>query len=641
MAINIGSKKAKLYIGSKKVKKAYLGDKKVYSSGSIVTYVVDSGVSYQEEKESGAIANQPATFTPSKSGYIFLGWRADTSAAASVYGDSSNGNLIVGDNPITLYAVFYKHVTVTYYDNSATAAKTAARLLYNNGNIINPPFTLTQTNVSGWTCRGWSTTNAGNAGITYNNGQTFRTGSDITLYGLYQQTITVTYYNGSTSAAYASAVRYSAPAGYINPSFTLSQTALSGWTARGWSTSTAANGGITYSNGSTFTRDSNVTLYGLYAQTITVTYYNNSASASSTSGTRYYNPGNGSIVNPSFTLSQAARSGWTARGWSTSAAANGGITYNNGAALTRDSSITLYGMYQQTITLTLYNGSSSPSYTSGTRYYNPGSGAVINPAFTVSAASLSGWSFNGWCTSSGATAGIAYSSISNTAFSANATLYGRYSQGITLYYNGNGGSGSTAAQSGTRYWNSGNVSNPSFSLRGNGFSRTGYSFSNWALNGAGGTQYAAGASITLSASATMYAVWTYTGSPFYVVQGYVAKQTVSWSTVSLENCKRAWAANFSAGQSLTTLYGEQNDSSKYAAFTMQSSAIATNGNHTIAIDVQGGNGPGVDITVNGVTKTGSGTFDISSLSSVVIIATGKIWPQSGNPYAQFINIRLY
>ena len=35
----------------------------------------------------------------------------------------------------------------------------------------------------------------------------------------------------------------------------------------------------------------------------------------------------------------------TARGWSTGTAGNSGITYNNGAAFTRDSNITLYGAY--------------------------------------------------------------------------------------------------------------------------------------------------------------------------------------------------------------------------------------------------------------------------------------------------------
>lgn len=254
----------------------------------------------------------------------------------------------------------------------------------------------------------------------------------------------------------------------------------------------------------------------MYQQTITVTYYNGSTTASKAAGTRYYNAGSGAKINPSFTLSQTSLSGWAARGWSTGSAGNGSISYNNAAAFTRDSNITLYGMYQQTITLTLYNGSTSASKYTGTRYFNSGSGNVVNPAFSVNAASLNGYSFNGWASSSSATAGISYSAISGTTFSSHTTLYGRYSQTITLSYNANGGSGTTSAQTGTRYWNTGNASNPTFTLYSSGFTRSGYTFSKWALGGTGGTQYSAGSSITLSSNATMYAIWT--SNSYYAIK---------------------------------------------------------------------------------------------------------------------------
>ena len=295
--------------------------------------------------------------------------------------------------------------------------------------------------------------------------------------------------------------------------------AKSGWTFVGWRRDTAAPAAGSVES-SVSMGSSPITLYAVFRKLITVTYYNNSTSAGSTSGYQYYN--NGNVTNPSFTLTQAVISGWTARGWSTSTGASGGITYNNGAAFSRDANITLYGMYYQTITLTTYNGSSSASAHSGTRYYCPGSGSVVNPTFTVGAAALSGWNFNGWCTSAGATAGIAYSSISSLTLASNLTLYGRYSQTITLSYNGNGASsGSMAAQSGTRYWNSGNVANPTFTLSANGFSRSGYSFTAWALNG--GTQYATGAAISLAESATMYAVWQL--AAFYAIQNGVPNYT--------------------------------------------------------------------------------------------------------------------
>ena len=425
MSIHASQIKAKLNIGNKNVKKAYKGANLVYSAGNSVTYHVDTGVTYQEEINEGESCLSPKTFTPAKSGWVFVGWRQDTAAPAA---GSVESNVPMGDVPVTLYAVFRQVVSVTYYNENAAKKTSGKNRYYNNGNIVNPSFALTQ------------------AG-------------------------------------------------------------LSGWTARGWSTGTAANGGIIYGNGASFTRDSNITLYGMYQQVVTVTYYNGSTSASSTSGTRYYCPGSGSVINPSFTLTQAGISGWAARGWSTGTGATAGITYSNGASFTRDANCILYGMYYQTITLTTYNGSSSATTHDGTRYYCPGSGSVVNPTFTVSPAALSGWSFNGWCTSSGAAAGISYSSISGLELAANLTLYGRYSQTITLSYNGNSASGgSVATQYGTRYWNSGNVANPTFTLQANGFTRSGYRFTAWALNG--GTQYAAGTSIALTVSATMYAVWT-------------------------------------------------------------------------------------------------------------------------------------
>lgn len=424
----IGATGYKAYLGATKMKAGYIGATRVYSAGSTVTYVVDNGVSYTEEVDSEASCLSPKSFTPTKSGWTFWGWRQDTSPNGNVL-----TSLVMEDHPITLYAVYAKSVTVTYYNENTGAIKDVKNRYYNSGSITNPTFTLHQTAKSGWTPAGWA----------------------------------------------------------------------------------VGNGSVAYSNGTAFTRDSDITLYGKYNQTITVTYYNGTTSAASATGTRSYYSGTGAIVNPTFTLYQAALTGWTARGWSTSTAGNGGITYANGAAFTRDSNITLYGMYQQTITLTYYNGNSTASTTSGTRYYNPGSGNISNPTFTLTPASLSGWTFRGWATSSAAAAGIAYSSISNTALGANTTVYAAYSQTITLSYNGNGAtSGSIAAQTGTRYWNTGNVSNPSFTLQANAFTRPGYTFSYWALNG--GTAYSPGAVVTLETSASMYAAW--------VAQSYYAYQ---------------------------------------------------------------------------------------------------------------------
>ena len=359
-----------IYYKGKKMGVGYQKGILIYKSSRPCTiiYNVDIGTQYTEIIEEGMPILMP-DFNPTKVGYDFVGWRYDNQPINDPLADT------VASEDVVLYAVFKKTITLTYYDNSTTAKTKKETVYYNNGNISEAEFTMTQAAASGWTARGWSTKCQGDADINYDNGSTIAISEDLTIYGLYEKTITVTYYDGSTTAKTKTGVRYCASGGeYINPSFTLAQTTKSGWTKLGWSTGTAGNSSITYNDNTKFTRESNVTLYGMYSQSITVTYYNNSTSASTTNGTRYWNSGKNVYTNPSFTLSQASKSGWTARGWSTTNAGDATATYTNGATFTRESNITLYGMYYKTVTLSYAgNGASSGSVSShtGTVYWAP------------------------------------------------------------------------------------------------------------------------------------------------------------------------------------------------------------------------------------------------------------------------------
>lgn len=152
MAIYIGNKKIKnVYVGSKKIKKIYVGSRLVYSAGNIVTYHVDSGVAYQEEVDEGASCLAPKSFTTTKTGWEFVGWRKDTTASGSIL-----STLAMGDVPMTLYAVFRKAVTLTTVANGTNSAK-QGYIYYNNGAVVNPTFTVSAPEKSGWTFVGWST----------------------------------------------------------------------------------------------------------------------------------------------------------------------------------------------------------------------------------------------------------------------------------------------------------------------------------------------------------------------------------------------------------------------------------------------------------------------------------------------------
>ena len=183
MSVYIGSKKAKLYLGNNKIKKMYSGENKIYSSGSIVTYYVDENVSYVEEVDSGESCLNPTTFTPTKNDWTFVGWREDTTASGSVLSSK-----IMGDSPITLYAVFKRTVTISYNGNGATSGSVSSQTgyaylnAYDSNTVSYPSFTLpangfAKTNYTFAQWRAGST-----SGTAYAPGATITLASNTTMY---------------------------------------------------------------------------------------------------------------------------------------------------------------------------------------------------------------------------------------------------------------------------------------------------------------------------------------------------------------------------------------------------------------------------------------------------------------------------
>ena len=196
-----GTSKMKLFVGSDKVKKAYLGTEKIYSAGNIVTYHVDTGVSYQEEVESGRSCLMSF---PRKDGWAFVGWREDTTASDDVLSSK-----IMGDEPMTLYAVFKQDIYL-YYRNGNNFYGSVLQDIYetryyNNGNFINPKFTIEQNKITNWESRGWTTDTKADAEVEYeviHDMELPLNITRITLNALYQRTITLSYYgNGATSGS--------------------------------------------------------------------------------------------------------------------------------------------------------------------------------------------------------------------------------------------------------------------------------------------------------------------------------------------------------------------------------------------------------------------------------------------------------
>ena len=157
-------------------------------------------------------------------------------------------------------------------------------------------------------------------------------------------------------------------------------------------------------------------------------------------------------------------------------------------------------------TLVTYNVDTGTSYQ---EKVNKGKSVLSPTSFTPT---KTGYTFLGWREDTQPLSNVL---VTKTAEGKTMTLYAVFYKVITLSYNGNGStSGSTASQTGNRYWNNSYVSNPLFTVSANGFAKTSYTFYKWHLNSTSGTAYKPNSTITLDTNATMYAEWLVTSTTF-------------------------------------------------------------------------------------------------------------------------------
>lgn len=267
---------------------------------------------------------------------------------------------------------------------------------------------------------------------------------------------------------------------------------------------------------------------------------------------------------------------------------------------------------------------------------------VLSPkTFTPTKA---GWEFVGWRKDTVASGDVLSSlTMDNDPI----TLYAVYQQGITLSYYANGGSGITESQTETRYYNNENVTNALFTLSKNSFNKSGYNFSKWAMGSADGTQYDVGASVTLSENTVFYAVWTYVGSPFYVVDKSAAQQALTWTVIAASNTTYSVGGQvkWTKGQSNVSINSGYLSNGTQPSTTWRSDAISTNGNKNVSITIPYAIGS-ADITINGVTKyltdaTKTQTWNVSNVTNFTMTVRVSNVAYSGNGYFEPSTIRVY
>ena len=234
-----------------------------------IVYTIESNTYYSEKVIENYPILYPTTFTPTKSGWEFVGWRKDNTASSSVLINET------ATSSITLFAVFRQAVTCTFKSYNKSETVTGYRY-YNNGNVANASIKApTGATMSGCTWRGWSAagTTTGNASVSYANGGTISgLTAAKTYYGLYSATITLSYNgNGNSSGSTSSQTGtryYNAYGNYTNPSFTLASCgfAKSGHTFLNWAQGSAT--GTAKAAGTSVTLTANTTFYAVWVKYI-------------------------------------------------------------------------------------------------------------------------------------------------------------------------------------------------------------------------------------------------------------------------------------------------------------------------------------------------------------------------------------
>ncbi len=179
----------------------------------------------------------------------------------NIYGNSSDkvysaktvtGTISVG--PKSSY-------TVSYNANGGSGAPAAQTKWYGETLKLQTG-TPTRT---GWTFKGWATSSTATS-ATYSAGANYTANSGATLYAVWERnTYTVSYNaNGGTGAPANQTKQY-------DIALTLSSAAptFSGWTFKGWATSTAnaSAGTVNYAKGATYTGNTALTLYAVWELT--------------------------------------------------------------------------------------------------------------------------------------------------------------------------------------------------------------------------------------------------------------------------------------------------------------------------------------------------------------------------------------
>lgn len=496
-----------------------------------ITFNANDGSSSPETKIQYVEANsyvslEANTFT--REGYSFVGWAKSADAEKKDYDDSYSYFKTSSD--VTLYAVWKDelHYVITFDANGGegTMAKQSVAKDSVDSTIATATLNANTFTKSGYVFYGWNTYASVSNFISYVDEEEISLTGDIKLYAIWLPVSSATKitYNANFIAEGASSAETKIQylyAGSYSDKLQKNTFERSGFTFKGWSTSSAATS-ETYSDGTSYVRFSyDTTLYAVweFSGTCTITFNANDGSENPAISTQKAAGGYSATLN----VNTFTREGYIFAGWATSASETS-YSYRDGAYYKPTSEkITLYAVWQKNPVITFMGngGTDSKGNTSTTQVVEYGKGTALNAnPFTKSDSTFAGWS-----TSSIGTRAI-YDDKESVSLTSDLTLYAIWKDPVDVTLNMNGGSGGTKLFS-AKYSNGSFV----FTFPEVESTKEGYVLAGWATSEtAVSPSYKTGSTVPVDKSTTYYAVWIQTTG---VTVNVSVKEVTSPDDVSL------------------------------------------------------------------------------------------------------------
>ena len=344
--------------------------------------------------------------SPSKTGYTFAGWKVTTAGGNWKTTDSVyKGTVAAGKyGNVTLTAQWTANVyTITFLPNGGSVNPTSKTF------TIESTIDLPTPTKDSYVFDGWLVTTAeGN----WTNGTLYTDSSipagkygNVTVTAQWHKTVTVHFYSGSKGAVHNQfkiTFKNNETAGSVKSPASFGT--IDGWTALGWTASTAASkavGDAAIKGGTAITvapAKNEYVYYAVYTQSQTLKYESNASGdtsvknvpANGTLAGAYYNSSDATLnITRTIPSTVPTRNGYTFKSWNTQA--NGsGTNYAAGARYTNSAQIdTLYAQWTENqYTITYVNGNGNADSKVGYK---------ITAEITIIAApTYDGYVFVGW-----------------------------------------------------------------------------------------------------------------------------------------------------------------------------------------------------------------------------------------------------